>query len=146
VNPTCGYGEVSMNGKKYRVHRLFYEFYNGPFDQTLDVCHTCDNPICVNPAHLWLGTHKDNMADCRAKDRYHYANLTHCKRGHEFTPENTIRNGRSRQLRGCRICNLARNRIKAGWPEDLAYSTPPVKHGYKVVNVKWKRHAVPVTE
>lgn len=64
-----GYGEFSYEGKIRFAHRLAYYFENGDFDQTMLVCHSCDNPKCCNPVHLFLGTHEDNMRDMVAKGR-----------------------------------------------------------------------------
>jgi len=64
-----GYGRINVNTKSYRSHRLIYEMYNGYFNQNLEVCHKCDNPRCVNPNHLFLGTLQDNMDDKVSKNR-----------------------------------------------------------------------------
>lgn len=75
--------------------------------------HRCDNPPCVNPAHLWWGTLKENALDASAKKRL--ANgRTHCKHGHEFTPENTSKtvNSRGHVGRGCRTCLNAQGNIR----------------------------------
>lgn len=64
-----GYGYFKSRGKIWRAHRLSYEIHYGSFDKSLDVCHKCDNPPCVNPNHLFLGTAKDNCQDTVRKGR-----------------------------------------------------------------------------
>ncbi len=70
---TAGYGVFYMCGKEHHYAHIFaYEQTSGlpvPKKMGLEVCHTCDNPICCNPAHLFLGTHADNMRDMVAKGR-----------------------------------------------------------------------------
>lgn len=71
---TGGYGSMIFRCdgvKKYlRAHRVAYEAYRGPIPDGQIVMHTCDIPACVNPNHLRLGTHADNMADKVAKGRH----------------------------------------------------------------------------
>lgn len=66
---TSGYGAFAINGKNYRAHRVSYQHHQGDFSADLVVCHSCDNKACVNPDHLWLGTHLDNVMDRVRKNR-----------------------------------------------------------------------------
>lgn len=104
-----GYGRISRARKDGPIlaHRAVYECAFDIKCGDKHVLHSCDNPRCCNPHHLTLGTPADNMADKTAKGRHHGAKITHCPRGHEYTPDNiymTRKNGRI-----CRICALKRS-------------------------------------
>lgn len=63
------YGIIAIDHKRYRAHRLSWMLVNGDIPDNKLVMHLCDNPSCVNPNHLKLGTQDDNMKDCKSKGR-----------------------------------------------------------------------------
>jgi hypothetical protein len=68
---TGGYGVICWNGKPWKAHRMAWILTNGKIPKGLNVLHRCDNPPCVNPAHLFLGTQADNVMDAFLKGRLH---------------------------------------------------------------------------
>jgi len=107
-----GYGHLKHRGLQVKAHRLAYEFVHGPIAAGLLACHHCDVPSCINPAHVFVGTSKENTADAKRKGRMvrrGALSATHCRHGH---PRINI----SGRWTHCRACERLRYhaRVRAG--------------------------------
>lgn len=113
-----GYGKfaVGLGGHRQRhirAHRFAYETFVGLIPDGMVVCHRCDNPPCVRPDHLFLGTPLDNNADKVSKGRHarvwgtplSRSQQTKCKNDHPFNEANTYVDARG--YRSCRACRRA---------------------------------------
>jgi hypothetical protein len=98
-----GYGRIKHEGRQVMVHRLAYEAFVGPIPEGLVIDHLCRNRGCINPDHLEAVTESENIRRGTSPTAAN-ARKTHCKHGHEFTPENTYLKG---TWRICRICQRA---------------------------------------
>lgn len=120
-----GYGSISYRNKTIPAHRFSYAAFVAPIPVGLHVCHRCDNPSCVNPDHLFVGTRSDNMIDCSKKGRHRYSGRDRCKHGHPLS----VQGGR----RVCLECHRAYGR--AAWRARNPVPEPKTacKHGHELV-------------
>lgn len=101
-----GYGQIRYKKKRFVVHRLVWELAKGSIPKGLELCHACDNPACVRLDHLFLGTHLDNMRDCKQKGRY---NAPKGENAYQAKLTNEIvRRARQKHLEGQTITSLAK--------------------------------------
>lgn len=105
-----GYGSFGVRRHTTRAHRYAYELLVGPIPEGLVIDHLCRVRRCVNPAHLEPVTIAVNLARSGALEASRQWALarTHCRHGHEFTPENTFTN-----VRGARVCLTCRREQEA---------------------------------
>jgi hypothetical protein len=104
-----GYGRFIVGRNNRLAHRVAWAATRGEIPVGMNVCHRCDNPSCVNPDHLFLGTQRDNVRDMHEKGRAPVpVRPTHCIHGHELTGGNTYvapKSGRS-----CKVCRRTADR------------------------------------
>jgi HNH endonuclease len=106
-----GYPQMRYCGKTLpasRVAAICWLKFTNWRDNKIFVCHKCDNPRCVNPKHLFLGSNSDNVLDAVSKGLHWQTRKTHCPKGHEYSKENTLIQGGGRR-RVCRTCSNARH-------------------------------------
>ncbi len=151
INTQTGYGVISAGRKKLLAHRISYEMTYGPIPVGLEIDHLCRVRSCVNPEHLEAVTHQENVR--RGLASFVAANAvwrsrTHCKNGHEFTPENIIwREGRTPARAESRMCKTCRAEAMVRFEKlhpgrKSAYRKPPIGNCAVCGAVKAERHQV----
>ena len=115
------YGHVYFYGRVRAAHRIAYIITYGFIPDGMDIDHLCRKTLCVNPKHLEPVPHRVNVIDRGQGPFAERARQTHCKYGHEFTPENTYIH-KSRKVRVCRTCH--RLRVNAEGKIKRANETP----------------------
>lgn len=108
----CGYGAVRVGRSVMLAHRVAWELSGRELPEfngftISSICHRCDNPACVNPEHLFLGSFSDNLSDASRKGRLRQNKKVACPQGHSYSGKNLLLNSDGRRV--CRECN----RVKA---------------------------------
>lgn len=107
-----GYGRIWYRNIQEGAHRVSIFLATGRFPVKGEmVCHTCDNPACVNPKHLYFGNVVTNAYDCVMRKRHVEGRKTHCKSGHKFSRANTYM---WRGERHCRTCRYLAGKRRSG--------------------------------
>jgi len=115
INAT-GYGVIGRGGRgagNALTHRATYEHFIAEIPAGLDLDHLCRNRWCCNPWHMDPVTRVVNVSRGLRAPGYGVASITHCLRGHEFTPENTVQGKRQRYCRTCRAVQPSRLKRRA---------------------------------
>lgn len=107
-----GYGRYGAGGRGRAMgaHRAAHEALVGPIPEGMQVLHGCDNPPCVNPAHLGVGTNAANVRDRENRQRNGYANRASCPKGHPYDDANTYERPDRPGNRDCRTCRREAHR------------------------------------
>jgi hypothetical protein len=109
---TYGYGQFCYQSRPHVATRIAWLIAHGAMPDGL-VLHSCDNPLCVNPAHLRIGNHKDNAEDALERGQHAATKQETCKRGHSLNdPANLFRLRSKPRWRICKACSVIRRQGK----------------------------------
>jgi len=107
-----GYGEMIINGKSYRTHRISFSIFNGELIDGMVIDHICKNKSCINPDHLRQVTQKFNCLDNSSSPLAENSRKTHCKNGHELTEDNIYKKKNWRCCLACKKIDHIRHNQK----------------------------------
>lgn len=131
-----GYGRVG--GQRY-AHRVAWESAHGPIPQGMSVLHRCDNPSCINIEHLFIGTQRDNMADCVSKGRHKYVAHYGESNGNAKLTSSDVSDFRRRYTE---MMDARPGRVRAlrGWLSEMSriYGVTPEMLGLIIRGKNWR--------
>ena len=132
---TSGYGVFSIGHKTVKAHRFSWYLENGPIPQGMFICHTCDNPPCVRPSHLFMGTNTDNLQDAIRKGRVVFP-LPQCP------PERRARGERAHKakLTADKVVEIRKQSALGRLHKDIAadFGVSDANIAYIVMRKTWK--------
>lgn len=114
-----GYANTWLDGKYINAHRAMYLAIYDEIPENTCICHSCDNPACINPEHLFLGTQKENVSDMHSKNRHSHGETHSQSMRNAWTPEKRILAAERTKQRMQEIHRL--QAINAGVPDNWKY-------------------------